>query len=133
MTETRTSEVLHSDEQLDKLFGALSNKTRREMLCRVMEAPCAIGDLAEPFEMSLPGVSKHLRVLEDAGLVERRIEGRVHRCTYKPASIDSAHEWLRQRREYWNERFDALEHFLEHGPTDGSGQLDHDPDSGEDV
>src|SRR4051794_13355265 len=97
-----------ADDRLDRVFGALSDRTRRAILARLERAPAMITELAEPFEMSLPAVSKHLRVLENAGLVNRTIEGRVHRCTLEPEPLQGADAWLEHYRGFWESTLDSL-------------------------
>ena len=102
-----------SDEELDRVFMALANRTRREMLRHLSAAGSAtMSELAEPFEISQPGASKHVRVLERAGLVSREVDGRFHRCTLDTSPLDAADEWLQQTRTLWETQLDALaDHF----------------------
>jgi DNA-binding transcriptional ArsR family regulator len=97
------------DPQLDRVFHALADPTRRAMLRRLTAGESSIGDLAAPFSMSFAAASKHVRVLESAGLLARRIAGRTHLCRIEPQPLATADEWLRFYERYWNERFDALE------------------------
>ena len=98
--------------QLDSVFSALADPTRRAMLGRLAQGECTVTDLARPFPISLPAISKHLKVLERAGLIERQIDGRVHRCRLKPQPLQDATEWLQACRAYWEGRLDALEDYL---------------------
>lgn len=98
--------------QLDDVFSALADPTRRAMLGRLARGECTVTDLARPFSISLPAVSKHLKVLERAGLIDRRIEGRVHHCRLRPQPLQDATEWLQAQRAYWEARLDALEDYL---------------------
>lgn len=102
-----------SDDELDRVFMALANRTRREMLRHLSAAGSAtMSELAAPFEISQPGASKHVRVLEQAGLVSREVDGRLHRCTLDSRPLDAADEWLQQTREFWETQLDALaDHF----------------------
>lgn len=109
---TRSTYPVKQD-QLDLVFAALANQTRRALLARLGEAPAKITDLATPYVMSLPGVSKHLRVLEKAGLVQRDIEGRVHRCSLDTAPLRKAERWLEHYRTFWNETLEALAKHVE--------------------
>jgi DNA-binding transcriptional ArsR family regulator len=95
--------------KLDATFHALSDPTRRGMLARLARGETSIGDLAEPFAMSFAGASKHIRVLETAGLVARRKVGRSYMCALKPAPLAEAEAWLRQWERFWTTRLDALE------------------------
>lgn len=96
------------------MFGALSDRTRRKMVARLARAPATIGELAEPFAMSLPAISKHVRVLERAGLVRRTIDGRIHRCALERKRLRDASAWLERYTEFWDETLDALAAFVEH-------------------
>lgn len=102
-----------TDDRLDHLFGALSDRTRRKMVARLARAPATIGELAEPFSISLPAVSKHVRVLEKAGLVRRTIDGRIHRCTLEQKRLKDANEWIERYTTYWDETLGALASFVE--------------------
>jgi DNA-binding transcriptional ArsR family regulator len=98
--------------QLDATFAALSDPTRRGLLARLAQGEASISDLAAPYDISLPAVSKHLRVLERAKLVARRKEGRVNRCRLVAAPMKDAAEWIERYRQFWEEQFDALARFL---------------------
>jgi DNA-binding transcriptional ArsR family regulator len=102
-----------TDDRLDHLFGALSDRTRRKMVARLARAPATIGELAQPFAMSLPAVSKHVRVLERAGLVRRTIDGRIHRCALQRKRLHDANAWLERYTSLWDETLDALAAFVE--------------------
>ncbi len=102
-----------TEDRLDHLFGALSDRTRRKMVARLARAPATIGELAEPFAMSLPAVSKHVRVLERAGLVRRTIDGRIHRCALQRKRLRDATAWLERYTAYWEGTLDALAAFVE--------------------
>ena len=97
---------------LDALFGALSDRTRRGILLRLADGPAAIGELAKPFDMSLAAVGKHIRVLESAGLVKRRIVGREHVCALEAEALRTADEWLAFYRDYWTSSLDALADYV---------------------
>jgi DNA-binding transcriptional ArsR family regulator len=97
-----------SERRLDLVFGALSDRTRRTLLARLARGPAMITELAEPFGISLPAVSRHIRVLERAELVERTIEGRVHRCSLRAEPLGEAEKWLAHYREFWMGTLDAL-------------------------
>jgi DNA-binding transcriptional ArsR family regulator len=99
-------------EQLDAVFKALGVATRREMLVLLADGERTIGELAAPFAMSFAGASKHVRVLEHAGLVDRTVRGRTHICRLRPAPLAEADDWLRFHRAFWSERLDALEEGL---------------------
>jgi DNA-binding transcriptional ArsR family regulator len=97
---------------LHATFGALSHATRRDILGRLALGESTVGALAAPYDVSLNSVSKHLVVLENAGLVTRRIEGRVHHIGLDPEPLRGASEWLHLYRAFWEERLDALDQFL---------------------
>lgn len=97
---------------LDATFGALSDATRRGILARLARGESSVSELAEPYEMSLPAVSKHLKVLEGAGLVVRHKDGRVRRCRLIAEPMKGAAEWIERYRVFWEEQFDALERYL---------------------
>ncbi len=121
--------VEQTAERLDVIFHALADRTRREMLRRLSQHERTISELAQPFEMSLAAASKHVKVLERAGLVERTVQGRTHICRLAPEPLSQAQEWLRFYEKFWNERLDALEAFLQAqddaaaagAPADGGG------------
>jgi DNA-binding transcriptional ArsR family regulator len=99
---------------LDRLFSALSDPTRRAIVARLArQGEATISDLARPFAMSLPAISKHVRVLERAGLLERQVRGREHRCRLQPRPLKEAVDWLTEYRRYWEGQMDALSRYLE--------------------
>ncbi len=97
---------------LDRVFHALADPTRRAMLRSLSAGQRTIGELAAPFSMSFAGASKHVRVLEQAGLVHRRVEGRSHICRLEPAALAAANEWLRFYERLWADQLDALDAML---------------------
>lgn len=101
------------EEHLDRVFRALGDQTRRKLLARLARGSATVTELAEPFEMSLPAVGKHLRALENAGLLERKIAGRVHRCSLNAKPLQNAREWLAHYQQFWTETLDALHAHLE--------------------
>ena len=101
--------VEHRTERLDEVFHALSDPTRRQMLRRLARGEQSVGELAEPFRMSLAAASKHIKTLERAGLIRRLVDGRTHRCRLEPKPLARAHAWLGFYERYWNDRLDALE------------------------
>ncbi len=94
---------------LDAAFAALADATRRTILARLAEGDASVGDLAAPFDMSLPAVSKHLKLLERAGLIHRERDGRVRRCRLDPDRLRAAAAWLEHQRRAWEGRFYALD------------------------
>ena len=103
---------------LDLVFAALSDATRRGLLSRLIEGEATVGTLAEPLQMSLPAVSKHLRVLEDAGLLKRRIEGRTHYISANPKPLREAVNWIERHRQMWEGSFDRLAALVEQAPPE---------------
>lgn len=97
---------------LDAVFHALADPTRRAMLGKLADRELTIGELATPFEMSFAGASKHVRVLEKAGLVTRTIRGRAHLCRLEAARLAEADAWLRRYERFWTEKLDSLEALL---------------------
>ena len=93
---------------LDEVFAALSDPTRRSILERLGGREAAVSELAKPHAMSLPAVSKHLRVLENAGLVQRRVEGRQHFLRVNPDPFERAQQWIEQQSQFWQGSFDRL-------------------------
>ena len=98
--------------QLSAVFHALSDPTRRAMLGHLAKHEQSIGELAGPFSMSFAGASKHVQVLERAGLVTRMIKGRTHLCRLSPERLGEADAWLKQYERFWKERLDTLESLL---------------------
>jgi DNA-binding transcriptional ArsR family regulator len=105
--------VIYQEATLDRLFGALANSTRRAILDRLTRTEQSVLELAGLFEMSQPAVTKHLNVLERAGLITRRKEGRYRYCTLEPDTLEDASGWIERTRRYWEESFDALDKYLE--------------------
>lgn len=97
---------------LDSVFHALADPTRRAMLARLAEGELRIGELAAPFAMSLAAASKHVRVLEHAGLLERRVAGRTHFCRIQAQPLQAAQAWLNYYSRFWRGRLDTLEALL---------------------
>jgi DNA-binding transcriptional ArsR family regulator len=98
--------------QLDSVFHALGDATRRRMLRELADGERTVSQLADPFSISLAAASKHIKSLEKAGLIRREIRGRTHLCRLDPAPLASAHEWLSYYDRFWSERLDVLERLL---------------------
>ncbi|MEX0628492.1 MAG: metalloregulator ArsR/SmtB family transcription factor [Cucumibacter sp.] len=105
--------TLAFDDHLDQVFQALGNRTRRALLAVLASGPAKVTDLARPFGISLNAVSKHLAVLERAGLIERTITGRIHSCALEGAPMADADAWLRRYRAFWGDRLDRLTRYVE--------------------
>ena len=105
MVELRAPELSH-------IFHALSDSTRRRMLRELALGERTVGELAQPFAMSLAAASKHIKVLESAGLIRREVRGRAHLCRLDPGPLASAYEWLGFYERFWTDRLDVLERLL---------------------
>lgn len=116
--------VKRRGNDLSEVFKALADPTRRQLIETLGREERTIGELAEPLEMSLPAVSKHLGVLERAGLLKRRREGKSHHMSFDPEALNSAENWLKQQRRFWEGSFDNLAAYLESPKGDAS---DHRP------
>ncbi|MDO8433270.1 MAG: metalloregulator ArsR/SmtB family transcription factor [Candidatus Binatus sp.] len=101
-----------SSDQLSATFASLADPTRRAILARLALGEASVTELAEPFRMSLPAVSKHLKVLEHAGLIARGRDAQWRPCRLKAAPLKDAVDWLEQYRRFWDESFDRLEDYL---------------------
>ncbi len=105
---------------LPTLFGALADPTRLAIVERLLtEGECSAGDIAEPFAVSKPAISKHLKVLEDAGLIERRVERQWRLCRARPEAMRAVGDWIERYRRFWEASFDRLDELL-------ANDLDHD-------
>ena len=101
-------------DQLSTTFAALADPTRRAILARLATGECSVTELAEPFDMSMPAVSKHLRVLERAGLIARARDAQWRPCRLDARPLKEVAEWAERYRAMWEQRFDRLEAYLEH-------------------
>jgi DNA-binding transcriptional ArsR family regulator len=111
--------MVTNNSQLDLVFSALADPIRRAILARLAEGEATVGELARPFVVSRPAISKHLRVLERAGLVRRTRDGRLSRCGLDAAPLVRAAEWVERYRVFWEDQLDALASYLEDQPEDG--------------
>ena len=102
-----------SDDQLSLTLNALADPTRRAILARLMEGEATVTELAKPFEMSLPAISKHLKVLERAGLISRGRDGQRRPCRLEPRRLRLVADWIATYREFWEESYDRLDEYLE--------------------
>ncbi len=102
------------DNELSAVFHALGDPTRRRMLRLLAEGEHTVGQLAEPFDMSLAAASKHIKALEDAGLIRRAVQGRTHLCRLNAGPLAAADEWLAYYERFWHARLDRLEELLQH-------------------
>lgn len=110
------------DGELDATFAALADATRRAMLVRLAHGEATVSELAAPFDISLPAISKHLKVLERAGLISRGRNGQFRPCRLEAERLDGATDWIEQNRQVWTDRFDKLSAHLrdlKHPPPEG--------------
>ncbi len=105
--------VEYDSNQLDRVFSALGDPTRRSLLQRLCLGPASVTELAAPVDMSLNAVSKHLKVLEQAGLIRREIEGRVHHVYLNAVPLENAERWVNHYRQFWDARLESLASWLE--------------------
>ena len=108
---------MQASQQLDAIFAALADATRRAILARLAAGEASVNELAEPFEMSQPAVSKHLRVLERAGLISRSRDAQRRPCRLEAKPLAEADEWLERYREFWEASFGRLDSLLEEMKT----------------
>lgn len=115
--------VRHMEHDLDSAFHALADPTRRAVIGRLIEGPAPVTELAAPFEIGLPTVLKHLRVLEQSGWVRSEKRGRVRTCHLQPQRLRAAERWLAEQRAIWEARTDRLAHYVEtHAETLGAAE-----------
>ena len=107
--------VNYYQDPLDFTFAALADPTRRAIVQRLAAGSTTVKELAKPFHVSLPAISKHLRILEQAGLLSRQKEGRLHHCHLKPVPLQEAQDWFTVHQQFWHQQLDALEKFLSQG------------------
>jgi DNA-binding transcriptional ArsR family regulator len=100
------------EERLDATFAALADPTRRAIVARLAVGDATVNELAEPFDLSLPGISKHLKVLERSGLISRRRQAQFRPCHLEKHALDAAVDWIEANRRVWSERFDKLDDHL---------------------
>ena len=100
------------EDRLNAVFGALSDPTRRAIVARLVRGECSVTTLATPFDLSAPAISKHLRVLEQARLIERRKAGRVRYCRLRLDPLERAGNWIDEQRAFWEQQLGALDRFL---------------------
>ena len=105
---------------LDRTFAALADPTRREILERLSDGPASVSELAQPFGMSMPGLLKHVRILEQARLVTTQKRGRVRQCQLDPGHLDDAEQWIQTYRRRWERRLDRLGNYLERQKEEGA-------------
>lgn len=100
------------NDQLSQTFGALADPTRRGILAKLSKGAASVTELAEPFNMSMPAITKHLKVLEKAGLIIRGKEAQWRPCKLQAGPLQEANSWIDQYRKFWEDRFDRLDEYL---------------------
>jgi DNA-binding transcriptional ArsR family regulator len=118
--------------QLDHVFHALGDATRRQMLRELSQGERTVSQLAQPFAISLQAASKHIKALENAGLIRREVRGRTHLCRLEPGPLESAHEWLAFYQRFWSDRLDVLERLLRREDAGKSRPAKSPPAKGDD-
>ena len=113
-----------ADDQLSLTFAALADPTRRAILARLADGEATVNELAEPFSISLQAISKHLKVLERAGLITRDRDAQWRPCRLEPAPLENASDWIERYREIWRDRFDRLEQEIQAMQRKQRGQDD---------
>ena len=111
-TQTPTQASTHDDEQLNATFAALANSTRRAILARLADGAASVNELAAPFDMQLPAISKHIKVLERAGLITRGRHAQYRPCALDATPLAGVADWTEQYRPIWESRFDRLDDYL---------------------
>ena len=114
-----TRHRVSADDRLDAVFHALRDRTRRTLLARLAKEPAMITELAKPFAMSQPAVSRHIRVLEGAGLVTRSVDGRKHQCSLNTAPLTTAEGWVGHYRRFWEGNLGSLARYVETAADQG--------------
>ena len=102
-----------AEDRLSMVFAALADPTRRAIIARLAEGDATVTELAQPFSISLPAISRHLKVLEEAGVVTRVIDGRTHRLALQPEALAEASDWIESQRARWERLFDVVGEYLE--------------------
>jgi DNA-binding transcriptional ArsR family regulator len=111
-------------ERLDATFAALADPTRRAIVSRLAVGDATVNELAEPFDLSLPGISKHLKVLERSGLITRRRQAQFRPCHLERQALDAAVDWIETNRRLWTDRFDQLDDHLRTLRAPSNGETD---------
>lgn len=117
--------VKYQDASLDRVFAALGDATRRAILARLATGDATVSDLARPFAISFPAVTKHLDVLERAGLVTRTREGRTRRCALAPAGLGAARAWIEDTERFWQDQLESFADYLARNPEPPRKETTH--------
>jgi DNA-binding transcriptional ArsR family regulator len=105
--------VNYHENLMDAVFVALADPTRRGMIARLSKGPASIGELGRPYDVSKPAITKHVKILERAGLISRKKDGRIHRCRLNPKPMEEAEEWIEKHRKFWQGSLGKLARYLE--------------------
>jgi DNA-binding transcriptional ArsR family regulator len=108
--------VNYNQRRLDLAFAALAHPIRRGIIERLSTGNATVAELARPFKVSAPAITKHMRILEEAGLLSREKHGREHHCRLEQKRMAEAEAWIENHRKFWNERLDALERYIKENP-----------------
>jgi len=114
--------MTNDDDTLSQTFAALANPTRRAILARLAEGEATVSEIAEPFHMSLPAISKHIKVLERAGLVVQGKQAQFRPCSLDPAPLKAVSDWTEHYRHIWEERFDQLDDYIDQLNQNNKGE-----------
>lgn len=102
----------NNEDQLDRIFSALGDQTRRKMLMMLTKGNMNVSELGEPFGMTKQSISKHLKVLEDAGLISKEKDGRIQHCKFNPSALETIQKTVDQYRKFWAHQMDALDEYI---------------------
>jgi len=105
---------VNNEDEISMVFAALADPTRRSILSRLSTSNATVNEIAKPFDISLPAISKHLKVLEQAGLISKSVRAQQRECHLEAARLQQATEWLDRYREFWTGNFDSLEQYVAH-------------------
>ncbi|HEV2261928.1 MAG TPA: metalloregulator ArsR/SmtB family transcription factor [Candidatus Rubrimentiphilum sp.] len=106
--------MVNNSQMLDSVFSALADPTRRQIIERLARRPLTVGEIAADFPISQPGISKHVRALEESGLLTREVIGRTHRCTLSPTAMHTASRWIERQRTFWMVSLERLDRALQY-------------------
>lgn len=109
--------MVNNSQMLDSVFSALADPTRRQIIERLARRPLTVGEIAADFPISQPGISKHVRALEESGLLTREVIGRTHRCTLSPTAMQIASRWIERQRTFWMASLERLDRALQYSPN----------------
>ena len=117
--------IMLDDDRLSETFAALANTTRRAILARLAQGEASVNELAEPFDLTLPAISKHIKVLEQAGLVNRSRRAQSRPCSLNPTRLEEISTWAERHRQVWEARFDRMDNYLvDLNPRQQNGEHD---------